>query len=331
MESTASAHKGQPSVVEESGAGAASARRRYAILTLGTALLTYALIVFGGVVRITGSGMGCGDDWPLCNGQLIPPMDFETLIEYGHRLVAALVSFLVLGVALYAVKHRRTPGVGDRGLVGWSMLALFLLIAQVLVGAVTVWLELPTETVVLHLIVASLLLAALIIAGIKPLAPAATDPSVTSAPRSVQSWVWAATLLGFVTLVFGGLVANTGAAVMCRGFPLCNGQLFPDGGAMVQLHWIHRLLAYALLIVVAVAALRSLRYGATGLRRAATASLVLVAAQIGVAAAMVLLFLPDTYRALHLAVGAALWVALVVWAVMVRLGGAVGARAVPVS
>src|SRR5580765_1378209 len=57
-----------------------------AFLTAGFA---YALIVLGAVVRITESGMGCGDHWPLCNGQLIPSFaDYHTIIEYAHRIAA---------------------------------------------------------------------------------------------------------------------------------------------------------------------------------------------------------------------------------------------------
>ncbi len=291
-------------------------RRRFATLAFITAVCTYALIVFGGIVRITGSGMGCGDDWPLCNGQLIPPMDFETLIEYGHRLAAAAVGFLVLGVAVYAWLHRRTPGIGNRGVVGWSIASLVLLVAQVLVGAVTVWLELPASTVVLHLTVASVLLATLTIAGLRALSGPAR---LTEAGASYPRWALISAALGFLLLVLGAMVANTGAAPLCQGFPLCNGQLVPEGGGLVHLHWTHRLIAYALIVVMAIAVARTIRQGApAAVRRSALVAMHLAVVQVVVAAAMVLMQLPDSLRALHLAVGAGLWAALVVWAALGR-------------
>jgi len=76
-------------------------RARYTLLAWTAAAATYVLIVLGAVVRITGSGMGCGDHWPLCNGHLLPPLhDIGTMIEWSHRLVAALVSALVVGLAV---------------------------------------------------------------------------------------------------------------------------------------------------------------------------------------------------------------------------------------
>src|SRR3954454_22630961 len=98
------------------------------------AALASGLIVLGGVVRITGSGMGCGDHWPLCDGEWFPPLDLLTLIEIGHRWAAALVSLVVVGMTLFAwVRHR-----GDSRLRTPATLGTVLLILQVLLGAVTV-------------------------------------------------------------------------------------------------------------------------------------------------------------------------------------------------
>lgn len=304
----------QPSPVTESPA----VHRRFAVLSFVTAACTYALIVFGGVVRITGSGMGCGDDWPLCNGRLIPPMNLETLIEYGHRLAALLVSGLVLAVAVYAIRHRRAAGIAGRGIVGLALVSALLLVTQVMVGAITVWLELPTGSVVLHLAVASILLATLLIGGLRARAdwPAARLEEQSNGARP---WVLASAILGFAALLLGGLVANTGAAPLCQGFPLCNGQLVPDGGALVHLHWTHRLVGYALVVVIGTATFRTLR-GSSGDSAIAATALLLVIAQIAVAAAMVLLRLPAGLQALHLAVGTALWGVLVTWAVRAASG-----------
>jgi len=291
---------------------------RFAWLAFITAALTYALIVFGGVVRITGSGMGCGDDWPLCNGQLIPPMDFETLIEYGHRLAAAAVSVLVFVVAGYAISHRRTPGFADRGILGLSLATAVLLVIQVLVGAITVWLELPTSTVVLHLGLASTLLATLILAGLR----AKVEPRPVSAgpsPYSYPRWALASAVIGFLLLVLGALVANTGAAPLCQGFPLCNGQLFPAGGGLVHLHWTHRLLAYAEFVVVVLAVIATLRQKApVVVSRWAMVALGLVLGQIWLAAEMITLHLSPNLRGLHLAVGVALWASLVIWTTLAQ-------------
>src|SRR5215217_6558941 len=108
------------------------------------AALAFGLIVLGGIVRITGSGMGCGDHWPLCDGEWFPPLDLPTLIEIGHRWAAGLVSVVVLGIAALAwLRHRN-----DRRLRNPATLAAGLLIAQVLLGAVTVKLSLPPWIVI---------------------------------------------------------------------------------------------------------------------------------------------------------------------------------------
>jgi heme a synthase len=270
--------------------------RRVARLAWTAAAFTYLLIILGAIVRITGSGLGCGEHWPLCNGKLLPPLDVPTLIEYGHRLVAAAVSGLVAALALWTWWLRRGAGSaeGDRP-DGTAYVALGLLIVQVLLGAVTVKLSLPPWTVILHLGTAMLLLATLIvIARGSPVAPP------TRAGLGALG-------LGFVTVLFGALTANLGAATACLGFPLCNGRLAPDGNYLQHVHWTHRLLAYSLLGY-------SLWWAARTKRRGAWWVVALVIGQVVVAAAMVLLALPQPLQAAHVAVGAAVWAALVLTA-----------------
>src|SRR6266540_6785524 len=135
------------------------------IVTLAwiAAACAYLLIVLGAVVRISGSGMGCGDHWPLCNGHLFPPLDdIGTLIEWSHRLVAVVVSVLVVALAGYAWWLRHGAGSGERDVPGVaSYVALGLVAVQVALGAVTVKTGLTPPLVILHLATAMLLLAAL--------------------------------------------------------------------------------------------------------------------------------------------------------------------------
>src|SRR5207253_9426256 len=115
------------------------------------ATATYLLIIFGAIVRITGSGLGCGEHWPLCNGRLLPALDLPTMIEYGHRLAALAVTVLVVALAALTWRLRRAHPVTpeppfDRPTVrqsAASLVALGLLVLQVTLGAVTVKLSLP--------------------------------------------------------------------------------------------------------------------------------------------------------------------------------------------
>ena len=277
--------------------------RRLRWLAWAAAIATYLLIVLGAVVRITGSGLGCGDDWPVCHGRLFPSFDdLATLIEWNHRLVAAIVSTLVVLLAGLTWWERRGAGVGERSRPSrGGYLALGLLVVQVLLGAVTVKLELPPWTVILHLGTALALFAVLLWVALG--APARRPGT---AALVAAGW-------GFVTVLFGGLTANLGAATACVGFPLCNGQLVPAGNYLQHIHWTHRVLAYGLVVYLLLWALRSRRRGA-----AVVLGLVLL--QIAVAAVMVLLTVPPPLQAAHAAVGAAVWGALVLEAVVESRG-----------
>jgi heme o synthase len=275
------------------------------------AVLALGLIVLGGVVRITGSGLGCGEHWPRCNGEWFPPLDLPTMIEIGHRWAAALVSVFVLAVAVVAWRrHRQEPALRNP-----ALLALVLLVVQVLLGAVTVKLSLPPWVIITHLANAMLLLATLIVVGLRAGAPEGPAPPRLEARHPAHRLVVATVAFGFVVILFGAQVANFHAGLFCLGFPLCDGAILPPASARGTLHWSHRVLAYLFLgLAVMMVARVSRRHDSASreLRRAAGMVLAATVAQIAVGGAMVLHLLPPALRALHLLVGTLVWAALVV-------------------
>jgi heme A synthase len=280
-----------------------------------TAGFAYAVIVLGFVVRITNSGMGCGDDWPLCNGRLVPALDsIETVLEYSHRIAVLGLTALTAVVVAHALRLRGTAGgSGPGGTQRPALLALGLLILQSILGAITVKLELPPHTVVLHLGTGIALLATLVVLGLR----AGVHAGVTLLPageRPARGGIIAATVLAAAVLLLGGMTATTGAAPACLGFPLCNGEIWPSatGSGLPHIHWTHRLLAYALLFHVLGLGLGLRRKQAPRrLQGTAWTAVGLVVAQVTVGAVMVLTHLPSFWRGMHAALGTAVWVALV--------------------
>src|SRR5467141_3045368 len=137
------------------------ALRRLGILAL---LLGFAQVVFGAIVRITGSGMGCGDHWPDCYGSFTPAdSGASLLVEISHRYGAAALSLAIIALAVVAWVKRNEPGVsGAGGVLRPSVLALLLVVVAALFGAVTVKMSLNPFVVVTHLAIAMSLLAALV-------------------------------------------------------------------------------------------------------------------------------------------------------------------------
>jgi protoheme IX farnesyltransferase len=281
------------------------------------AVLAFGLIVLGGVVRITGSGMGCGAHWPLCHGEWFPPLDLPTMIEIGHRWAAALVSILVLAMTAVAwFRHRSEPRLRTP-----ATLALALLVVQVLLGAVTVKLELPPWVVITHLANAMVLLGVLLVTALR--AGAKATPEVATAPHDrphrhpAHGHVLAATALGFGVILLGAQVANFHAGLLCLGFPLCNGAILPPASPLAFLPWAHRALAFGFLVVVVALAVRLSRRSdpaSRDLRRLVAIVMGVTVLQVGVAAAMVLELLPPTLRVAHLLMGTLLWATLVILA-----------------
>jgi heme A synthase len=304
------------------------ALRRLAYATLA---LAYAQLVFGAIVRISGSGMGCGDNWPRCFGSWLPRLDNPTVaIEFTHRVFAAMVVAMVAALVLVAFRKRQEPGVGGAGgVLRASLLAGALVVLQALLGMVTVRMGNTAVATVAHLLNGALLLAVLAITVLRAggLGGAIAVGAIAARTRATRGSA-AAAAIALVTLLFGGLTAKIpGANSACEGFPLCSGSIIPALPAQ-HVQFTHRLLAFLLFFhVLGLTIGFARRREAPVVVRTVRVALALICLQLVIAAGMVELKLPPALRSLHEADGIAIWLALFALAWLARFPNARGTPA----
>ncbi|HYI79401.1 MAG TPA: COX15/CtaA family protein [Thermoleophilaceae bacterium] len=307
--------------------GAAGADRAYRRLALATIFMTFLLVIIGGIVRVSDSGLGCGPansgfhGWPFCNGDVVPGLDLNTIIEYSHRTVAGIVGVMTIALAVLAWRRHR----GNVALVRAAVGAAVLVIAQGLLGALTVEHNLDETLVAAHLGLAMIFFALTIFIwrASKPENQGA-DPA--DGGRGFRPLALVSSGFAFCTIVAGGYMAGTqnygradyqlgdGAHHACgKEFPTCNGGFLPFGETrLVDIHLTHRVFVYlttVLVLTLIVLALR--RRPSPGVVRSAWIALGILGAQLLVGALNVWL---DEYEALivlHLALGTLLWGTLV--------------------
>lgn len=203
-------------------------------LTIILLLLTFGLILLGGVVHSTGSSLAC-PDWPLCYGEVFPEMKGGVAIEHSHRLLAASIGLLTIILTVVTGRRRKI----DRRLWQLSILALTLVIFQGLLGGLTVIYRLPTAVSTGHLATSMLFFATLLWMTLRLFVPERSTETGALEGR----WIQATTFVVFMQIVLGGLVRHTGASLACPDIPFCFGQFWPSQfHVMSQLHMSHRLL-----------------------------------------------------------------------------------------
>ncbi len=125
------------------------------LFAYGSVVSIYILILLGGYVTTSNSGLACGESWPLCNGQLCPSTSTPVLIECTHRVFNAVPSVFVIGTTLLAWTRYRLA----RGVLIFSTASFVGLAAQVLLGMLTVTTALDPVVSDAHLGLASAVFA----------------------------------------------------------------------------------------------------------------------------------------------------------------------------
>ncbi len=276
-------------------------------LATATVISVFVLVIIGGVVRVTGSGLGC-PDWPLCYGKVLPPLEYTAIIEYTHRFVASvIVGPLILVTAGIALARYRS----DRWVWIPAAVSVPLLIVQGLLGGITVLTHLPGGVVALHLATAEALLATCVLIMVAsyrtPTRMAVTRPAADGYYR----WAIAGALSVYAVIVSGALVTAMGATGACVTWPLCQGQAFPMNH-LTAVHMFHRYVVLVLGVLLLFAAWRCwhgpMERGVT-LKWLAVLTVAAFVVQVIVGAATIWLDFQAHWRALHLTAATAVWTA----------------------
>jgi len=284
-------------------------------LSVVAVVVTYLHLVFGGIVRISGSGMGCGDNWPRCNGHWFP--DFTNAIiaiEWTHRLLATLVIVSILLLTIAAYRRRAEPGVGGAGgVLRGAVTALVLVIAVALLGMVTVKLGNRPSATVAHWTLALALLGVVLATAVRSGTLGGDVARIQGGTARAVRSLGAGAVIAFIAVVFGGLVAKMpDAAIACTSFPLCGNAPATAAPGASHLQMTHRIIAYLLFfhIIGITMAIGRRATEAPVVKHMARVAMFLVLTQLTLGAAMVLSALPPVLRSLHQAVGILIWIAL---------------------
>ncbi|MGH2690754.1 MAG: heme o synthase [Actinomycetota bacterium] len=222
---------------------------RFQKLSLATTALTAVLIGVGGLVRASGSGLGC-PDWPLCHGAAVPPAgNVEAMIEYSHRITASIVGAFVLATAIYAwLRFRRVAS------IFWpAFLALVVVIFQAGLGAVVVRQELEAQTVALHFGTALVLVLLTTLTSV-----AAFHPRGGRADGLARAAI-ATAAVTFLALILGAVVVQSGASFAYTDWPLMDRGVLPGETLIQRMHHAHRVGALLAGIALGVMAVRVMK------------------------------------------------------------------------
>jgi heme A synthase len=288
-------------------------RWHYVLLSTASAM-TYLLLVMGGVVCVTGSGLGC-PDWPMCYGKIIPPVDMGAIIETTHRLLAALTSPLIVAVAIMGWRKHRSI----RWLSRPPATAIALVLAVAVFGAFAVLTGLPPIVAAIDvgfaLMVLALVLTTWAVARARRDNPALPDRLTFHTPfaRLTLSALTAV----FLVLVSGPLVADVGSLARCLGWPLycALSGAAEVGGALPPVRRAIGAIAALLIVAVVIQAWRLYRGHAAIFRGATTLAVALLVEAVA-GALMPARGFTMLYGVSYVAAATAVWASLVVLVVL---------------
>ncbi|MFJ2742093.1 heme A synthase [Streptomyces sp. NPDC087440] len=173
---------------------------------MSAVVMSVLIIVTGGAVRLTGSGLGC-DTWPKCTSDSLivtPEQGFHGYVEFGNRMLTYILSAAV-GWAIIAARSTKP---WRRSLTRLSWVMFWLVMSNAIVGGVTVWMGLNPWTVAGHFLAANALLAVAVTVWQRT--REGDGAPIPRVPRPVRKLGWAIVAVTAVLIVLGTSVTGSG-------------------------------------------------------------------------------------------------------------------------
>ncbi|WSQ23653.1 COX15/CtaA family protein [Streptomyces zaomyceticus] len=173
---------------------------------LSAVVMSVLIVVTGGAVRLTGSGLGC-DTWPKCTDDSLivtPEQGYRGMIEFGNRMLTYVLSAAV-GWAIIAARSTKP---WRRNLTRWAWAQFWIVMSNAVIGGITVWMGLNPWTVAGHFLAANALITVAVITWHRT-GEGDTAPR-PRAPRPVRKLSWAITLTSALLIVLGTTVTGAG-------------------------------------------------------------------------------------------------------------------------
>lgn len=266
---------------------------------LASVVASIAIVVTGGIVRVTGSGLGC-PEWPTCTGSTLAPtaeMGLHGVIEFGNRLLTGVLC-AVVGWVIITARLQRTPmPTVLRG--AWAQ--FWVVVLNAVVGGITVWMRLSPYIVAAHFLAAMLLLTTAVITWYQARRHGETGPPPAALPPSCRTASVALLAVNALLVVVGTLATGSGP----HAGDSSDVPRMPLDWTVVTI--VHGLLAAAVLGVTGYLLYALPRDGFAEARRKTVFFLAAVLAQGAVGLVQSLTGLPALAVTLHLLGSALVW------------------------
>lgn len=285
--------------------------RRFANFTWGVLILNVIVIIWGAYVRATGSGAGCGANWPLCQGVVVPqPKQIETLIEFSHRMSSGLALIAVLALVVWSFRAYPKGSLVRKG----ALAVLFFMIVEALIGAALVLLSYTAFNVSVgraiwmagHLVNTFLLLGSITLTA-----------WWASGGGALRLRRQGAVGVAYWLLVAGMLVLGVSGAITALGDTLTlRGGISPASDPLVatfvELRVFHPLIAFAVFGLAVLAVwLANSRRSDPAVRRSGRTIIALFVVQLLLGALNVALKAPVWLQMVHLLFTSVIWIFVV--------------------